>query len=260
MIHSLEDDLDIPLFIRNSSSIELTEAGKIAYTHCKKLIADEDDLLDSIDAIKGLLTGTVKISAPNSMIISHVPEIIKRFSEKFPLISIFLDEHSIPYCLKELYSGIVDIVYVSEFKMKGFAFIPLFKDHARLIVNENHPLASMDTIPISELNGRELIMLPQSGQDMVEAVNAVESFSPVSRYYIHSDDAAISMVSAGLGIYIISDMQCVRLPENVVKKSFSEEVTKVKGIGIKSVKTASPAIKELVKISKEYARENGGLL
>ena len=64
MIESLEDELHVTLFLRNHSSLELTENGKQLYVFCKQIIKYEDALLDTAKAMNGLITGSVRIGAP----------------------------------------------------------------------------------------------------------------------------------------------------------------------------------------------------
>lgn len=250
MIESLEDELNISLFIRNGSSIELTDNGKQVYTYCKEVVKHDDELINAVNAMNGLLTGNIRIGALNSIIQDYVPAIIKAYSSEHPIIQISLNEIPSFEVIEQLAGGTIDIGFTSKFNVKGIEFIPLFHDPCRLIVNKNHPFAVRETISISDLNGCDFIMLPPEGQDLINTVKETEKFAPLVKYYVHSDAAAVSMVAADLGVYIISEMQCKYLPANVVKKEFIEDVFRVMGIGIKSQKKASAALKEMIRIAK----------
>ncbi len=250
MIDSLEEELNISLYVRNRSSIELTDNGKLVYIYCREIIKHDDELITATNAMNGLLTGNIRIGALNSIILEYVPRIIRMYSSAYPNIRISLDELSFAGIVESLKNNTIDIGFSSEFNINGIDFYPLFKDPCRLIVNKEHPFALLDKIPISTLNGCDLIIIPSYGDDVLNAVKKTKQFAPVAKYYIHSDSAAVSMVGAGLGAYIISEMQCNRLPDNVVKKEFEENVFRVMGIGIKSSKKTTPALKELIKILK----------
>ena len=255
MIESLEDELHVTLFLRNHSSLELTENGKQLYVFCKQIIKYEDALLDTAKAMNGLITGSVRIGALNSIIVEFVPELIRAFSEDYPIIQIYLYETSFLGIIEQLKDNLLDIGFTSKFEAKGLEFIPLFKDPIRLIVNKNHPLASYKTISIKDLNGCDFIMIPSIGDDLINVIKGEEKFTPVVKYYVHSDVAAVAMVSKNLGVYIISELQCDNLPDNVIKLNFEKDVYRIMGIGINSLKTSSPTLKELVKVSKIKAIE-----
>lgn len=154
------------------------------------------------------------------------------------------------YIIETLRDGTIDIGFTSEFNVKGLEFIPLFKDPCRLIVSNQHPFASYDKIPISALNGCEMIAEPPGGDEAIKAVKKKHKFTPVVRYYIHADAAAQAMVAANLGAYIIPDLQCHTLPEGIKVIEFEEGVYRVMGCAVKSLKKTSSAVKEIINIAK----------
>lgn len=250
MMDSLEEELNLSLFVRKGPALELTENGKQIYVYCKDIVRREDELINAANAMNGLLTGTIRIGALNSIILDYTPNVIKAYSNAHPMIQIFLDELSYAEIIEDLKNGTIDIGFTSMFSEKSLEFIPLFNDPIRLIVNKDHPLASCGKIPISALDDSDFISLPSGGDDLLVVVKNTQKFTPVNKYYVHSDAAAVAMVAADLGVYIISEMQCKNLPENVVKKEFEEDLFRVMGIGIKYAKNVSPAIKEMIRISK----------
>lgn len=257
MIDSLEKEFDMTLFLRNGSSLELTDNGKNLLSYFQNVVKSNDDLISAVNALKGILIGNVHIGAPNSIIQFYVPNIIKAYSDAYPLINIYLDEMPTVEVVHQLKTGNIDIGFTSEFKESGLEFIPLFQDHVKLIMHKEHPFAAYDKVSIKMLNNTNFISLPPEGRDLIDAVKTVEKFSPLVRFIVHSDSAAISMVASRLGVYIISEMQCRFLPENVVSRSFEENVIRIKGIGLKSRKNASPAVKEMVKIAYSQIEING---
>ena len=191
----------------------------------------DDELINAVNAMNGLLTGNIRIGALNSIIQDYVPRIIKFYSDVHPIIQISLNEIPSFEVIEQLAGGTIDIGFTSKFDVKGIEFIPLFNDPCRLIVNKNHPFVAKETISISDLNGCDFIMLPPEGQDLINTVKETEKFTPFVKYYVHSDAAAVSMVAADLG-------------------EFEEDVFRVMGIGIKSQKKASTALKEMIRIAK----------
>lgn len=250
MIETLEDELNTSLFIRNSSSLELTENGKQIYVYCKDIVKRENEMMNAINAMNGLLTGNIRIGAQNSIIMNFVPSVIKAYTNAHPFIQMHLDEMCNYDIVDKLKDDTIDIGFTSQFDTRGITFIPLFQDPVRLIVNKNHPYASYEKIPVSALNNCDFIMLPPEGNDLILTVKRTQPFTPIAKFYVHSDAAAVSMVSADLGVYIISEMQCQNLPDTILKKEFEEPIYRNMGIGIKSQKYVTPALEEMIRISK----------
>lgn len=252
MLDSLEDELGITLLIRNNTSVAPTEEGRQILDHCREIVKHENDLFDLTNSIKGLICGKIRIGALNSMVVNYTPKIINTFSSAYPNIELILSEISFSQIIRQLLNNTIDIGFTSEFNEKNLKFYPLFNDPSVLIINEKHPFASYDKVPVSALNGCDFIMPEKGWDDPVAAVLKKKKFTPVVKYRVQSDTGAISMVSENLGVYIMSSMQKHFLPENVLVKEFEEKAYRIMGFGVRSLKAASPAIKEFIKITKSF--------
>lgn len=254
IISTLEDELNIKLFTKTGTSLTLTDDGKIVFALCKDIIKKEDELFNTVNAVNGLIAGTIKIGALNSLLLDFMPKLLETFSNAYPNIQISLEQFSNGGTIEALRSDTIDIGFTSEFNVKGLEFHPLFKDPCRLIVSRRHALAAYDTISTSALNGCQMIVEPSTGNDAFRAAQNKHKFSPVIRYYVHADAAAQAMVAANLGAYIIPDLQCHNLPSDIKVIEFEEDIYRVMGYGIKSHKSISNAVKELISVAKNLHR------
>ncbi len=250
MLDSLEDELGITLLVRNNTSVNATDEGKLILSCCREIVSHENDLFELTNSIKGLICGQIRIGSQNSMLVNFAPKVISAYALAYPNISLFLNEMPFEDITTQLASNRIDIGFASEFKVKGLEFHPLFDDPICLIVNERHPFASYDKIPVTALNGCDFIMPEDGWDDPVKMVYSKKPFTPSVKYTVRGDTGAVSMVSENLGAYIISKMQTSLLPGNVVVKEFEENVFRTMGFGVRSLKKASPAVKEFVKITK----------
>lgn len=253
MLDSLEDELGITLLVRNNTSVEATEEGKLVLKHCREIVSHENDLFNLTNSIKGMICGKVRIGSQNSMLVNFVPKLISTYSLAYPNISLFLNEMPFSDIIKQLSNNKIDIGFGSEFKVKGLEFHPLFNDPICLIVNRHHPFASYDRIPVNALNGSDFIMPEDGWDDLIKMVQKKRPFTPAVKYVVQGDTGAVSMVSENLGTYIISKMQTSFLPDDIVVKEFEENVFRTMGFGIRSMKNASPAAKEFIKVVKAKA-------
>lgn len=255
MIDSLEKEMGFPILIRSKDKVQPTKDGERVLYHCKQIVNSEDDLLETVHAINGLMEGTIYIASQNSMIVNIVPHIISRFSQSFSRISVDLSELPYDAFSEALQSGDVDIGFMSEAKMKGFEFHPLFLDPLCLIMHRDHPFAKRAKLPASALNGCDFIM-PQPGWD--DTVNMVLDQCPFQaniRYEVAGDTAGISLVRENLGVYIMSNLQTSLLPEEVAFRPFAEDYTRTMGYMVKSRKNATPALSEFIRMAEDETAE-----
>lgn len=91
-IAQLEHELTIDLIERNRRGIKPTEAGLYVLEYYRHYLYQQELLLDNIQAIKGLQTGTISIAIGEGYI-KPVTTIISEFSEKFPLVKINMSIH-----------------------------------------------------------------------------------------------------------------------------------------------------------------------
>ena len=264
MIDSLEKEIGFPLLVRSKENVQPTKDGERILFHCRQIVNAEDDLLETAQAINGLMEGTIYLASQNSMLVNIVPHIISRFSKSFSGITVNLEELPFDAFASYFQSGDIDMGFMSESKLKGFEFHPLFKDPLCLIMHKDHPFARYDKIPVESLNGCDFIMPIAGWDDTVKMVSEKYPFKANIRYEVASDTAAIALTAENQGVYILSGLQSFLLPGNVVYRFFEEDYFRIMGYMVKTVKNATPALSEFIKttehVVKEYLAEEGNLL
>ncbi|MCI8645560.1 MAG: LysR family transcriptional regulator [Firmicutes bacterium] len=251
IIDSLEEKIGFPLLIKSNNRLQLTNTGKKLFPYFKKIVNAEDDMLSMAKSINGLMEGSIYIGAQNSMLVNLLPKIIAKFSEAYSSIELNIQEYPFENFAALLESGDIDISFMSESNIKGFEFHPLFKDSLCLIMNKDHPFTAYDKIPVSSLNGCDFIMPAPGWGDIVSIVSGKKEFSANTKYYTTSDTAAIAIVAENQGVYIMSSLHTSLLPENVVFREFEEDISRVMGFAIKSLKNTTPAILEFIRIAQQ---------
>lgn len=158
MIDSLEKEMGFPLLIRSKDKVQPTKDGARVLYHCKQIVNSEDDLKETVRAINGLMDGTIFIASQNSMLVNVVPRILSRFAQSFSGITVNLSELPFSAFYEGFQSGDIDLGFMSETKIKGFEFHPLFRDPLCIIMHESHPFTRYEKVPASVLNGCDFIM------------------------------------------------------------------------------------------------------
>ncbi|WP_300695133.1 LysR substrate-binding domain-containing protein [uncultured Bacteroides sp.] len=171
-IKQLEDELNVQLFLRNSHSIRLTEAGEEMLPFALRTIHDAETCADRIHDLQKLLTGTLNIGITYSFS-PILTETVISFMKMYPHIKLNIIYKPMSELMELLAKR--DLDFVLAFKpTKPVADVEshiLFQNSLSAIVSSTHPLASKDKVTLAELGKYELA-LPSKG---LQARNAFDS-------------------------------------------------------------------------------------
>lgn len=85
-IAHLERVLGVVLFDRSSRRVTLTDAGRIYYDYCQKIVRLREEAHQAIEELKGLLRGRLLLGASTIPGTYILPELVARFHKRFPQI------------------------------------------------------------------------------------------------------------------------------------------------------------------------------
>ena len=171
-IKQLEDELGTQLFIRDSHSIRLTEAGEEMLPFALRTIHDAEACADRIRDLRKMLTGTINIGVTHSFS-PILTETVISFIKMYPKIKVNIVYKQMNELMELLSNHELDFVLA----FKPIHPLPhveshiLFQNTLSVIVGNNHPLASKDKVSISELEKYDLA-LPSKG---LQARNAFDN-------------------------------------------------------------------------------------
>lgn len=176
-IKQLEDELRTQLFIRNSHSIRLTEAGEVMLPFALRTIHEAEACADRIHDLRKMLSGTLNIGVTHSFC-PILTESVISFMKMYPGIKLNIIYKQMNELMEMLAKRDIDFVLA----FKPIQSLPdveshiLFQNSLSAIVGNNHPLASKEKVSVAELEKYELA-LPSKG---LQARNAFDSI--VSSY------------------------------------------------------------------------------
>ena len=107
-IKLLEESLKIPLFIRNTRNISLTEEGELLLTQCYRLKHELDTARDLVSKFHDSPTGTLKISCNPYFANNFLIKKLQTYMQKYPKVNIeILVEERMP----DLENEQIDIIF-----------------------------------------------------------------------------------------------------------------------------------------------------
>ena len=171
-IKQLEDELDVKLFLRNSHSIALTEAGKVMLPFALRTIHDAQTCTDRIRDLQKLLTGSLCIGVTYSFS-PILTETVISFMKLYPHIKLNIIYEPMNKLMELLAKRQLD--FVLAFKptqpIADVESHTLIQNRLSAVVSATHPLASKEKVTLSELEKYDLA-LPSKG---LQARNAFDS-------------------------------------------------------------------------------------
>ena len=225
-IKQLEDELGTQLFIRDSHSIRLTEAGEEMLPFALRTIHDAEACADRIRDLRKMLTGTINIGVTHSFS-PILTETVISFIKMYPKIKVNIVYKQMNELMELLSNHELDFVLA----FKPIQPLPdveshiLFQNTLSVIVGNNHPLASKDKVSISELEKYDLA-LPSKGLQARNAFDNIVSDYDKFKIRIELNDVNTLLklvrqtnlvtVLAEDSIYGVSDVKAVpiNVPDN----------------------------------------------
>jgi DNA-binding transcriptional LysR family regulator len=157
-ILATEERLGTKLLHRSPEGIELTAAGKRLLEHCRKTLYDFEKARAEIDDLRDKRQGHLTILTLDSPTFSVLPEVLNRFVDEFPGISLSISA--------ELQETIIEGVLRGEADL-GITFTNTLPPELRVltekatpfgaIVAADHPLAERISLGVDDLRGYNLV-------------------------------------------------------------------------------------------------------
>ncbi len=112
-ILSLEKELGVKLFDRNTVPLSLTPAGEHFIKVAEELVYKEEQLLKSMEEFKSGEAGSLVIGISPFRSLYLIPSIVEKVRKKYPKVKVFLNEKSSDLLRKEVEEGKYDFAIIN---------------------------------------------------------------------------------------------------------------------------------------------------
>ena len=208
-INSLEQEIGVPLLVRNHRGVSLTAAGAALEPQFRALVDSAASLRAEIDQYTKQNAGQLQIGVVTSAIGGWLPDILSSFKAAHPGMSISI------YCGTSelgswLESKLIDLAIVPKHMAGAFQWRFLHQDTICACVPASSPIAQRESVSYDDLRSYSLL---NSGYMETAAYNelyqnlGISAESTVCDVQISSTDGAtlFPLVASGLGITFLSD-------------------------------------------------------
>jgi DNA-binding transcriptional LysR family regulator len=228
--------------------VSLTEAGHLLLRHAASIVARLEAAQADLNALRAGEAGTLRVGTFQSVGARVLPEVMRRFTEQWPLVEVMLEEHDDEEIADALERGEIDT---------GFVLLPvgdtpletveLLRDPYVLVVAAGSPFAT-EPPRLRELAGAPLVGF-RSGRSMepIEAAFRAEGVEPRWAFRSNDNQTVQGLVAAGVGNAILPRLTVDEAdPRTAVVDLGGAVAPRIIGVGRHRDRYASPAARAFV--------------
>jgi DNA-binding transcriptional LysR family regulator len=206
-IAKLESELGATLFDRVGNRVVLTDAGRLVEEHARRTFELNGDLTRSLNELKGLERGYLRLAAGSTSGSYILPQAIAGFLRQHPRLDVSLHIGNSLSALQRVLQGEADLAFVEgEVEAAAVQVQPYTRDQLLLVAAPDHELVSAASVTAADI-GRFAMILREPGSGtrrLAEAAMARWQITPRRVMLINHSEALAQSVMARLGLAFIS--------------------------------------------------------
>jgi DNA-binding transcriptional LysR family regulator len=205
-IAALETELGDRLFDRSTRKVQLTAAGQALLPHALSIVDAFQAARDAVDAVRGGLSGSIRIGYMTNVTLFDIPAVLGRFSAEYPMVSIHLSPSATGTAglADELRSGELDLAFFAATAQDhpDLRIDPLATDPVGLAVKAASPLASLRQMRMEETAGLRFIDFRAGFGNRTLADSEFDRLRLTREVFVETADMndAAALVRNGLGV------------------------------------------------------------
>jgi DNA-binding transcriptional LysR family regulator len=267
-VAALERELGVPLFDRLGRRIALTEAGRVMLDYSGKLLdlaREAGEAVADAGVGSGEVTGSLGVSAPETLLTYRLPELLTVFHERYPKVRVSLKPTAVGRLVgstrRALEEGRVDVSFVLDvpsLSVEGLSAEPLVGEAVSVVAPPAHALAGSVLVDPSDLIGETVLLpeAPQSGcayRGRFERQLAEGGAVPGETLEFQSIEAIKRCVSAGMGVTVLPTVAVeTELAAGTLSELGWREPIRVGTLmAWNEARWASPALRAFLKTARE---------
>lgn len=270
-IKTIEQELDVQLFLRRARGVELTDAGRAFLEEARATLKQLDRAFETTRRAsrgeQGRLSVGVTSTTPFHPL---VPRAIRAFREACPMVSLTLEESLSNESVDRLLNEQMDVAFIRATlgDEHGLAVNSLLEEPMVVALPTTHVLAQSKpqaTVSLERLAGETFILYGPPGTGMYDSTIAAcqaAGFSPrvgnlgASTQLAPRIASILSLVGAGLGItFVPSSLQRMNM-EGVTYRSIKGPIRPTAMLALASRRgDRSAVVKQFVNLVRREAKD-----
>nr|WP_249011482.1 LysR substrate-binding domain-containing protein [Conexibacter sp. DBS9H8] len=217
----LEAEAGVQLLQRLPQGVAVTDAGALLVARAREILATLSRTESELDALRGLDSGTLAITAFASGAASVIPPALARFRERHPAVELTVTVADPVDSLPQLSAGELDIALCNQSEASAggrpglggpglpVSFVHLFNDPMFVALPPEHPLTEAPRLALGDLAAEPwMLTTTATCPDSELFLSACTRAGVVPRVAFQYDDyaALLGFVTAGVGIAVVPEM------------------------------------------------------
>lgn len=217
-IQKLEEELDVKIFDRSKQPVVPTETGAEIIEQARNILAQKNQLLETVQNKKGILTGELRIGIIPTLAPYLLPLFIQPFTKKYPQVKLIINEMMTELIISRLREGKIDAgILVTPLQETGIKEFVLFYEEMMAYVSKKNAVYEKTYVLPQDIDPHKLWLLEEGHCFRSQIVNLCE-LRKISKEGAHFDYEAGSietlrrMVELNDGITIIPELATLDMP------------------------------------------------
>jgi DNA-binding transcriptional LysR family regulator len=255
-IQALEKELGFTLFERTRRQVELTPAGDVLLEHARRIFEAVDVAVHEAERASRGESGRIVVAYPSTFAYSGLPELVRAFRAKFPVVEVVLRELAPQLQVEALREGRIDVGFVrAPFAEPGLVSELVRSEPLVAALPSGHPLAARKLIPLSLLAKEPFVMFPRVRgpayfDQLIRLCNQA-GFTPRIVQEAPQLDI-VSLVAAGLGVSLLpSSIRRIRRAGIVLRPITGGPRTEL--LVAWSARSSSAVLREFLEVVRRFA-------
>ncbi|MEP6997060.1 MAG: HTH-type transcriptional regulator CysB [Betaproteobacteria bacterium] len=210
-IRQLEDELGVPIFIRQGKRLAaLTAGGEVIVATARRALQELNNLKRVGAEFKSEDTGTLAIATTHTQARYVLPPVLKRFAERYPKVRLLLHQGNPAQVADQTQRSDVDVGIATEAlaDYPGLVTLPCYTWNRCVLVPKGHPLAKVRPLTLEALARYPIVTYDFSftGRSQINAAFAAKGIEPNVVLTALDSDVIKTYVELGLGVGIVAQM------------------------------------------------------
>ncbi len=210
-IKSLEEELGIEIFVRNSKRLTaITEPGKAVLEIAQRMLHDVDNLKQVGQEFRSQDSGSLTIATTHTQARYALPPVVKQFIKRYPKVKLNLHQGSPTQIAQQVLNGEADIAIATEslIMYDELTTLPCYEWHHCIVVLTEHPLLAEKKLTLKKIAQYPIITydFAFSGRGKINAAFNAHNITPNIVLTAIDADVIKTYVELGLGIGIVAQM------------------------------------------------------
>ena len=205
-LKNLEFAMGVPLFKREARGMELTAEGTFVLKHVRSLLAGVERMHGEVSGFASGLKGSVKLFANSSSLNGFIVPSLSRFLSANPNVNILLEERSSNTIEAAIAGQEADIgIFAGRAKSAGVNATRYAVDELIIAAPLNHPVVESSPVRFPAVLDLDFVCMSRNSSNYVFLCDMAKlaGKTPKVRIHVHTFDAVLSMVEAGVGVSLV---------------------------------------------------------